>query len=45
MHLAKPHPLFPDTFVDGKLALADQMTGIECFGTRSTCCIAAKDTG
>jgi len=30
--LAKPHPLFPATFVDPKLALAIQMADIECSG-------------
>ena len=30
--LAKPHPLFPATFVDAKLALAIQMADIECSG-------------
>ena len=45
MHLAKPCPLFPATFVDVKLALAVLMTDIECFRARSTRCIEAEDTG
>ena len=44
MHLANPHPLFPATFVNTKLALAVQIANIECFRARSTRCIAAEDT-
>ena len=45
MALAKPHPLFLATFVDRKLVVTVQMVDIECFRVRSTCCIAAEDTG
>ena len=43
MHLAMPHPLFPATFVDGKLVVAVQMADIEGFSSRSTHCMAAAE--
>ena len=45
MRLAKPHPPFPATFVDGKLVVAVQMANIKGFSARSTRCMAAEDTG
>ena len=43
MHLAMPHPLFPATFVNGKLVVAVQMANIEGFISHSTHCMAAAE--
>ena len=45
MALAKPHPPFPATFVNGKLAITVQIADIKCFRAHSICWIAAGDTG
>ena len=44
MHLVKSQPLFPATFVNGKLALAVPMADTECSRACSTPCMAAEDT-